>query len=182
MVQQITWEYVLDGFRFELETHLKPATVDYYCVHARLFARWAQEIRHVTDPRLISKRDVQDFFHHITHSPATTLVGNRPAKQVSSAERTRWPYYRSLRRFFSWAFQEGFIAHNYLDDIAFKPPKPVPIEPYRLEHIESLLEVLDHDWRVAPTPRQKMLAARDKAIFLMFLESGLRLGELGRGT
>ncbi len=52
------------------------------------------------------------------------------------------------------------------------------MEPYRPEHVELFLSVLRHDWQVAVTRRQKMLAARDTAALLLFLESGLRLAEL----
>ena len=64
--------------------------------------------------------------------------------------------------------------------LVLKAPQPAPIEPYRPEHIDSILKVLDYDWQIAETQRQKMLAARNRAIFLVFLESGLRLEELAR--
>ena len=51
-----------------------------------------------------------------------------------------------------------------------------------MNHIRQMLEVLDHDWRAAGTIRQKMLAARDKAVFLLFLESGLRCQEMANLT
>jgi len=70
------------------------------------------------------------------------------------------------------------LEHNPLDGIVFKPPKDPPIEPYQREHKKKFLAVLDHDWKVAKTPRQRMLAARDKAIVCLFFESGLRLQEL----
>jgi len=43
-----------------------------------------------------------------------------------------------------------------------------------------MLKVLDYDWQIAKTQRQKMLAGRNRAIFLLFLESGLRLEELAK--
>jgi len=41
-----------------------------------------------------------------------------------------------------------------------------------------MFQVLEHDWRVARTARQKMLAARDDAILKLFSESGVRLSEV----
>jgi len=73
---------------------------------------------------------------------------------------------------------EGYLEHNPLDGIRFKAPKDPPIEPYQPEHKNKFLAVLDYDWKVAKTPRQKMLAARDKAILCLFVESGMRLQEL----
>jgi len=43
-----------------------------------------------------------------------------------------------------------------------------------------MLSILDHDWQVATTPRQRMRATRDKAILLLFVESGLRLEEMAK--
>lgn len=47
-----------------------------------------------------------------------------------------------------------------------KPPKAAPIEPYKPEHINAFIKVLDYDWQVATTTRQKMLAARDRSVLL----------------
>jgi len=44
--------------------------------------------------------------------------------------------------------------------------------------MKAFVKVLDHDWQVATTTRQKMLAARDKAVLFLFLESFIRLEEL----
>jgi site-specific recombinase XerC len=73
---------------------------------------------------------------------------------------------------------ERHIERNPLSGIVFRSPKDAPIEPYNPDHIEKLFAVLDFDWKVAKTQRQKMLAARDKAIISLFFESGLRLSEL----
>jgi hypothetical protein len=35
---------------------------------------------------------------------------------------------------------------------------------------DKLIAVLNHDWKVAKTPRQRMLATRDKAIVCLFFE------------
>jgi len=67
-----------------------------------------------------------------------------------------------------------------MEDMALKAPQPSPIEPYRTEYIDRMLRALDYDWQAAKTVRQKMLAARNRAIFLLFLESGLRLDELAK--
>jgi site-specific recombinase XerC len=89
-----------------------------------------------------------------------------------------WHYHRGIKRFPSWLAAEGYLDHNPLESIKFKPPKEPPVEPYQPEHKDKLLVVLDHDWKLARTSRQKMLAARDKAIVCLFFESGLRLQEL----
>lgn len=43
-----------------------------------------------------------------------------------------------------------------------------------------MLKVLEQDWQIAKARRQRMLAARDRAVLLLFLESGLRCGEMAK--
>ena len=54
--------------------------------------------------------------------------------------------------------------------------QPASIEPYRPEPINPILKALDYNWQIAKIQRQKMLSAWNRAIFLLFLESDLRLG------
>lgn len=70
------------------------------------------------------------------------------------------------------------MEQNPLAGIVFRPPRYAPIEPYNPEHKDKFFSVLDYDWKIAKTPRQKMLAARDKAVLCLLFESGLRLQEL----
>lgn len=176
MVQNLTWEWLLEGFKFDLEIQVKPKTVEYYYSHARLFARWAQNCG--CEPRRLTKRDIQLFFHQLVHGQDIIVVGNNAQREIKRSQQSRWPYYRSLKRFFGWATNEGYLDNNPMDGIMLRHPKEPPVEPYRPDDIQRILAVLDHDWRTAITPRQKMLAARDQAVVFLALESGLRLSEL----
>jgi hypothetical protein len=42
MVQHETWDWIIDGFKYDPETQVKPRTVEYYVTLLRLFALWAQ--------------------------------------------------------------------------------------------------------------------------------------------
>ena len=175
MVQaQISLEWLLEGFKYDLESTARPKTVKYYCGEISRFLQWANAAGVPSDIRLLTKRHIQAFFHYLTAHRGNGSV-NEPA-----VERLRWPYYRALRRFFEWAVKEGYLQSSPMGDIVVKAPQPAPIEPYRPEHINRILNVLDHDWQTAKTQRQKILAARNRAIFLLFLESGIRLEELAR--
>lgn len=173
MVQTgVITEWLLHGFSYELQATTKPQTANYYCGEVSRFLRWARTSGVPQDIRLITKHDVYAFFHYL----AIGSAGSEP----NSVERRRWPYYRALRRFFDWAVKEGYLERSPMDGIKLKAPQAAPIEPYRQEHIQQMLNVLDHHWRVAATHRQKMLAARAKAMLILFLESGLRLEEMAR--
>lgn len=172
----ITTEQLLEGFRYELEVTARPRTVIYYCGELRRFLQWTDSVGIPSNICLITKLHIQRFFHHL----AAIHGGNGSGHEPERVERVRWPYYRALRRFFAWAEKEGYLEHNPMDGIVVKRPQSAPIEPYRPEHIDRMLNVLDNDWRVATTSRQRMLVARNKAILLLFLESGLRLEEMAR--
>jgi len=177
MVQvQISLEWLLEGFRYDLECTARPKTVKYYCGELSRFLQWANATGVPSDIRLLTKYHIQAFFHHLT----TAHRGNGSASEPAAVERIRWPYYRALGRFFRWVVKEGYLQESPMDDIVVKAPQPAPIEPYRPEHINRILKVLDHDWHTARTQRQKILAARNMAIFLLFLESGVRLEELAK--
>ena len=172
-----SWQWLLEGFRFELEAQVRPKTVEYYYAHTRIFVRWVENAA-IAEPRFLTKRDINSFFHHITSNCRDPEQNSSAGEGAHHAESLRFHYYRGLRRFISWLIAEGYIEHNPLDGIMFKPPKDPPIEPYSHEHKEKFLAVLENDWKVARTTRQRMLAARDKAVISLFLESGLRLQEL----
>lgn len=172
-----SWQWLLEGFKFDLEAQVRPKTVEYYYDHARIFVRWV-ETTGITEPRLLTRRDINSFFHYITNDSPTAKRNNGAGEEAHHAESLRFHYYRGIKRFCLWLEAERYVDHNPLTGIVFRPPKDAPIEPYKPEHKEKIFSVLDYDWKVAKTPRQKMLAARDKAVVCLFFESGLRLQEL----
>jgi len=171
------WQWLLEGFKFEMEAQVRPKTVEYYYDHVRIFVRWV-ETTGITEPRLLTKRQINSFFHYITNDSPTAKRNNSAGEEAHHAESLRFHYYRGIKRFCLWLREEDYMEHNPLDGIVFRAPKDPPIEPYKQEHKEKLLTIVDYDWKVAKTPRQKMLAARDKAVICMLFESGLRLQEM----
>jgi len=181
MVQQASWEWLLEGFKIDLETRLKPKTLKDYCNHVSYFARWARD-NNKNDPRSIIKRDIQEFLHFVAFTPAIFVTGNGTERRVQRDENSRWHHYFPLKRFFTWAVNEGYLGQNPIDGIVLKPPTNAPIEPYKPEHIDDFVKVLDHDWQTATTARQKMLAARDRAVLFLLMDSFIRLGECSQLT
>jgi len=113
MVQtRITTEWLLEGFKYELEATSRPKTVEYYCGHVQRFLRWAKGAGIPQEAHLIDKRHIQSFFHHLLQETETAVAGNGSRRGLQRTERTRWPYYRSLRRFFEWAIKEGYLEES----------------------------------------------------------------------
>ena len=179
MVKNVSWEWLIQGFKIELETQLKPKTVKDYCDHISYFARWSQD-NNKGDLGFITKRDIQEFLHYVASTPAIFSTGNGTKRIIQRDENSRWHHYFPLKRFFTWAFTERYVEQNPVDGIALRPPDAAPVEPYTLEHIHAFVKVLDHDWHVAKTTRQRMLVARDRAVLFLLLDSFIRLEECCR--
>ena len=74
MVQNDSWEWLLTGFKIDLETQVKPKTVKDYCDHVSHFARWAENNKGTLGS--ITKRDIQEFLHYVASTPAIFTTGN----------------------------------------------------------------------------------------------------------
>ena len=179
MVQNDSWEWLIDGFKIDLETQVKPKTVEDYCSHVAYFARWAENNHKIT-PRSVTKRDIQEFLHFIASTPAIFTTGNGAKRIVQRDENSRWHHYFPLKRFFAWTVNEGYLTQNPIETIILKPPKAAPIEPYEAEHINIFLKILEYEFKNATTVLQKMLASRNRAILSLLLDSLIRLEECSR--
>lgn len=82
---------------------------------------------------------------------------------------TFYDYFRGIKRFFNWLVGEGILAISPMSNM--KPPRvpQILIKPFQLEDLRTLLYLCDN---------KTFLGIRNKAIILVFLETGLRLGEL----
>lgn len=79
-------------------------------------------------------------------------------------------YYRAVKRFFNWLIAEEMLEHSPMASI--RPPRMAHkiVKPFNLNHIQGLLLLCD---------QRKFVGPRNRAIILMFLDTGLRLRELG---
>jgi len=77
MVQEgISTEWLLKGFKYELESTARPRTVEYYCGEIQRFLRWANAVGVPSDIRLITKYHIQVFFHYLTLLLHTVLTAD----------------------------------------------------------------------------------------------------------
>jgi integrase/recombinase XerD len=83
--------------------------------------------------------------------------------------------WKAIRSFFGWAEEELSIARPDLR-LAKPPNPPAEIDAFNYQEIQALVAACERDrlGRHRPTGR------RDKAIVLMLLDTGLRVGELAR--
>jgi integrase/recombinase XerC len=129
---------------------LSPNTLYDYNQKIGAFARYCNTVK----PRDITANHVRLF-----------LVGLQARCTPHSVK----DYYGCVNRFFNWMVAEGTLERNPM--ASMHPPR-VPkkiIQPFKMEQIRDLLLLCDEN---------RFLGARNKAIILTFLDTGLRLTEL----
>lgn len=80
-------------------------------------------------------------------------------------------YYRVIQTYFNWLIAEGLLTKSPMSNVKSpKIPQTLPM-PFSLDDIRALLR---------ETSRPRFLDARNRAIVLVFLDTGIRLAEMAR--
>jgi len=130
-----------------------PNTLKGYCQTIGCFLR--SDVAQVSDVHYITAQHIRLFLLSIQEKGVTPFTVNA--------------YYRSLYTFFNWLVAEAFIDQNPMRNI--KPPKvpKIVIKPFSAQDIERLLLLCSGN---------TFLDIRNRAIILLFMDTGMRLGEL----
>jgi len=132
---------------------LSPASLRDYKQKIGMFVVFCSSLG-VTDPKQVTAASIRMFMLKLQETNAPVSVSD---------------YYRCVKRFLNWMVEERVLKHNPMSTI--RPPK-VPqkiIVPFALEHIRRMLLLCDND---------TFLGARNRAVVLAFLDTGLRLSEM----
>lgn len=166
---------------------LLPQAIDYFiiCKLADGYSPSTMEVYTWALSRLLEftgEQDVGDitleqlrrFMLYMQQDYTPSRPGGSEAPLSPSSLENIW---KALRSFFGWAEEELEIPRP--DDRLAKPPNPpAEISAFTHDEIQAMVNGTerDHLGRLRPTGR------RDKAIVLMLLDTGLRVGELARLT
>src|SRR3972149_4835564 len=150
------------------------ATINWYDDKLREFLRWLDGQGDGTDLVEFTIDRVREFVLHL--QGGGDKYGRNPfvpTRHEKLSSHTIQGHVRVLKAFASWLYREGYTDDNLLQRCRL--PKARRIEPEWLtqEEIERLLGAFD---------RKMAMGARDFAIVLTFLDSGLRCGGLCRLT
>ena len=144
-------------------------TISWYSANLSRFRRFVMS-RHLPDS--LEKIDIQLLREYVLY----LLKQNRfdahpytPAKTEPLSLATIHGHVRTLRAFFSWLVTEGLTQNNVAKDL--KPPKMSRkvVTTLSDQEIESILNILS-----STNPSE----ARNRTIFMVLLDTGLRIGEL----
>lgn len=173
---QLSLSSLVQGFIFSLVAEGKtPSTVHYYQGNLRRFLWYAKENNWPDDPRAMDAWKLREFLAYAsTGRNRWGVKGNGSENCRGPSKTSGWRYYRTLRAFFRWAIGEKLLTENPLSNVKITPPKEQPVEPYSQEEMRKLVATCDRDFANG----DEFLATRNKAIILLFVDSGLRLSEL----
>lgn len=143
-----------------------PRTRQLYRTHSLRLADWLDQHDHPSDVDAIDNRILEEYFAHL----ATELRDTTAAM-----------HYRSIRSFFSWLEREEEIGRSPFTKMS--EPKVVdrPPDVLRPDEIERLLAACkgpSRDYSRRDKNLLEFTARRDRAIIMVFYDSGVRLGEL----
>ena len=165
------------GFILTQRTDCKsPRTIEYYESNLRRFLWYADQQEWPDEVRLINEWHIREFLGYVSGE------GNRWGLQGNGSESSRpkatyctvHHYYCVLKAFFNWCVREGFITESPVAKIKLRNPRLNVVQPFSNQDILKLIAVCDFDCK----NNAQLLGSRNKAIILMFLDTGLRASEL----
>ena len=174
-VKGIGLHQLVQGFLFSLQADGRAArTHEYYSKPLRHFLRYADEKGWHEDISHIDTQRLREFLSWTTSRVYEHGAGNGARLVRRGKPTSAWSYFRALRRLFNWAVDEGFLEISPVDKIRFKAPKAPPVEPYSPDELKKFLAVCELDIRNGA----RFTGLRNRAMLLVFLDSGLRKSEM----
>ncbi|MFC2014213.1 tyrosine-type recombinase/integrase [Chloroflexota bacterium] len=145
-----------------------PKTISWYSANLKNFRNYLKN-RHLSDS--LDNIDIKLLREYVLYLLKRTRYENHPytpAKTEPLSAATVHGYVRTLRAFFNWLIAEGLAQNNPAKDL--KPPKVTRkvVSTLSDEEIRATLSSCG----TSPTD------ARNQALFMILLDTGLRIGEL----
>ena len=132
---------------------LSPRSLEFYELHLRTLVEFVESIG-VTRPEDVTVHHLRQFLAHW-----------QPHLKPMSLD-AKW---RAASAFFSWCLREELIEKNPVARLERPKVPRTLIKPYEAMEIQRLLGVCD---------TRTLLGARDRAVIITLLDSGLRASEL----
>ena len=146
-----------------------PKTVNWYSANLNSFRSYLNN-RHLPDSiDSIDAKLLREYVLYLLKKSKFSDHPYTPAKDEPLSTSTIHGHVRTLRAFFSWLVREGLIETNLAREL--KPPKTSKKVISTLSD-EEILSILRTFSPMSPSE------ARNQTIFMLLLDTGLRIGEL----
>jgi site-specific recombinase XerD len=145
-----------------------PKTITWYSANLKSFSDYLHS-RHLPDSLdVVDIKLLREFVLYLQNKTRFENHPYTPAKPEPLSTATIHGHVRTLRAFFNWLVIEGLTQNNLAKDL--KPPKIVRRHVSVLSDKE--IEEILNTFSTAP------IDARNQTIFMILLDTGLRIGEL----
>jgi len=149
-----------------------PKTVKFYSDNLHNFQRYLQVSALPLNVHEITIQILRDYIAHLLTRPKMTIPQAERARKgniIPLSMATVHCHVRAIRAFFNWLYREGFVSENIGANL--KPPRlPKKMATTLTDNeIISILNTFDNT---------KPVHMRNKTIFTLLIDSGLRIGEL----
>jgi site-specific recombinase XerD len=166
---------LVEGFLFSLLAEGRaPRTHEYYDKLLKHFLSYVKTQGWPDSVDFLDAKRIREFLSWIGSRSYEYIAGNNSHRFTKSKPSSAWPYYKALRRLFNWGIEEGLVDESPVKDIHFKAPPPPPIQPYEQDELKRFLAICELDIKTGA----RFTGLRNKAMLLLFIDSGLRLSEL----
>lgn len=102
------------------------------------------------------------------------LIDHMATRSPTTANKT----FRGLRAFFTWMYEEDMIEANPFRKVKAPPPTPANHQGYTEDEVRLMLGHLRDE--MVSGRRERYLAVRDYALFMVLYDTGLRATEMTR--
>ncbi len=174
MSTPVTLSKARQGFKFHTQTaNRAKLTIEWYDQRLAEFENFLLS-KYSAQTRLLERIEANDIREFIAglQSRETLYLDHDHRKPIQRklSPFTVHGYVRTLAAFFHWAIRERLLERNPMENIP-RPKLPKSIKPrFEKEDLEKLLK--------ACSQYPQYLAARNRAILLLLLDTGLRASEL----
>jgi site-specific recombinase XerD len=154
----------------------RPKTLEFYGGNLERFLRFACREGWPDDASLITEWHIRDFLGYVateTNRWGASEGQGSESSRPRASQSTVHHYFVVLSLFFEWAVREGLVSKTPLANIKVAKGKHKVIQPYTPDEIAKMLAVCDWDYQ----HNAKFLGSRNRAMVLMFLDSGIRVSE-----
>jgi site-specific recombinase XerD len=178
-MKPITFSQAVEGYLLQARAErLSDNTLRNYELAFRRFAEWLGN-----DPPIatITPEQIAAFLADLARPRPLPGIAPRPEKGLS--RKTALNYHGALSALWTWALREHLVERHVVKVVPRPRPEKRAITPFTRDDVRALLASLDRS-RSYRRPGKRVCdhsrptAARDRAIILLLLDTGMRAGEL----
>lgn len=148
--------------------NLSPATISFYRERLDRYRWWCEESGAPLDPARHDSHTIRQFLRYLQSDVRWDGEHSSSVRKMTSGGIDT--YYRTLRRFYNWCFEQDFITSSPMAKV--QRPKQIreQPDPFTAAEIAALFRAVDE--------RGGVFQLRDRAIMAVLLDVGLRVSEL----